>query len=386
METWRHYYNIVYKISSLTGTWPYLKPRARIFRVVVITITMVTVLVPQFAYQFTCKTNVQCICEAMTSYLLTFTSLLKVYTCQLNTRTIKNLTQHLFIDWKGLKTSEEYEIMKLYAENSRRFCVMYTVYCMLAVTTFMSLSLVPFALDAVWPLNESRPIIPPYPGYYFVELREYFYKIFWHSIIAWEITIVGIVAHDCMFVTFVEHVCSMFALVGFYFENLFNKDDKTMKIANNSNDTYRERITLFINKHQDALKFVEHIENIFTIPFGAQMIIVTIGLSITLLQLTQQNGDILISIKYVLYVLGQLFHLFCLCFEGQKLIEHSIQTCDKIYSSTWYEVSMRSQKLIVMVMMKSVRPSFLSAGKIYIFSLESFTTVIKAKLSCTCYI
>ncbi|XP_011068483.1 PREDICTED: uncharacterized protein LOC105154565 [Acromyrmex echinatior] len=126
METWRHYYNIVYKISSLTGTWPYLKPRARIFRVGVMTIIMGTVLVPQFAYQFMCKTNVQCICEAMTSYLLTCTSLLKVYTCQLNIRTIKSLTQHLFIDWKGLKTSEEYEIMKLYAENSRRFCVVYT--------------------------------------------------------------------------------------------------------------------------------------------------------------------------------------------------------------------------------------------------------------------
>ncbi|XP_018344331.1 PREDICTED: uncharacterized protein LOC108749849 [Trachymyrmex septentrionalis] len=126
METWRHYYNIVYKISSLNGTWPYLKPRARIFRVAVTTIIIVTVLVPQFAYQFMCKTNVQCICEAMTSYLLTCTSLLKMYTCQLNIRTIKSLTQHLFTDWKGLKTSEEYEIMKLYAENSRRFCVAYT--------------------------------------------------------------------------------------------------------------------------------------------------------------------------------------------------------------------------------------------------------------------
>jgi len=182
---------------------------------------------------------------------------------------IKSLTQHLFIDWKGLKISEEYEIMKLYAKNSKRFCVIYTgeamkrmlytvlfpkvmhffsqivlctsdlffrclcihvylqyifkimiytlyiaVYCMLAVTMFMSLSLVPFALDAVWPLNESRPIMPPYPGYCFVELWEYFYKIFWHSIIVWEITIVRIVAHDCMFVTFVDHVCSMLALVG----------------------------------------------------------------------------------------------------------------------------------------------------------------------------
>jgi len=154
---------------------------------------------------------------------------------------IKGLTQHLFVDWKGLESPEEYEIMKLYAENSRRFCLVYmgedwwegcsilfqnlrvyfsqiasyiAVYCSSAVFVFMSMSLVPFVLDVVWPLNESRPILPPYPGYYFVDIREYFFKIFWHSIIAWEIIMAGIVAHDCMFVTYVEHVCSMFAMVG----------------------------------------------------------------------------------------------------------------------------------------------------------------------------
>jgi len=88
------------------------------------------------------------------------------------------------------------------------------VYCSTAVFIFMSMSLVPFVFDVMWPLNESRPILPPYPGYYFVDIREYFFKIFWHSIIAWEIIMAGIVAHDCMFVTYVEHVCSMFAMVG----------------------------------------------------------------------------------------------------------------------------------------------------------------------------
>lgn len=156
---------------------------------------------------------------------------------------IKGLTQHLFVDWKEVETPQEYEIMKLYAENSRRFCLIYigearwegcsilfhfqkpyasffmnrsciAVYCSLAVFTFMSMSLMPFVLDVVWPLNQSRPTLPPYPGYYFVDTREYFFKIFWHSVIAWEIIMAGIVAHDCMFVTYVEHVCSMFAMVG----------------------------------------------------------------------------------------------------------------------------------------------------------------------------
>lgn len=45
------------------------------------------------------------------------------------------------------------------------------------------------------------------------------------------------------------------------------------------------------------------------------------------------------------------------------------------YNSAWYKASVRSQKLMMMVMTKCLRPSVLSAGKVYIFSLESFTTV-----------
>ncbi|XP_011686087.1 PREDICTED: odorant receptor 13a-like isoform X2 [Wasmannia auropunctata] len=381
METWRHYYDFVCKFSSLTGTWPYLKPRTRKLRVALLTVTTLTVFVPQIAYQFTCKTDVRCMFEAMTSYLLTIVALLKVYTFQLNTRTLKDLTQHLFVDWKGLESPKEYEIMRSYAKNSRRFCLVYAAYCLAAVVTFMSISLIPFVLDIVWPLNESRPIVPPYPGYYFVDTREYFFKIFWHSVVAWEIIMAGIVAHDCMLLTYIEHVCSLFATVGFRFENLFCNSDETLKIADDSNDTYRKRTAFFVHAHREAIKLAELLEDTFTVPFAIQMLIVTVGISITLLQVTQQQGDILESVRYVVYVIGQLIHLFILSFEGQKLIDHSLQTCDKIYGSSWYEVSASTQKLIMLVMMKSVRPSFLSAGKIYIFSLESFTTVLQTSMS-----
>jgi len=42
-----YYYNIVYKISSLTGMWPYLKPKTRVFRITLLTIILLTILVPQ---------------------------------------------------------------------------------------------------------------------------------------------------------------------------------------------------------------------------------------------------------------------------------------------------------------------------------------------------
>lgn len=88
------------------------------------------------------------------------------------------------------------------------------VYCYLGVYLFVSISLIPQILDVVLPLNESRPILPTYPGHYFVDERKYFFYIFSHSIITWEIVTTVVVSHDCMLLTYIEHVCSIFALVG----------------------------------------------------------------------------------------------------------------------------------------------------------------------------
>ncbi|XP_067209465.1 odorant receptor 13a-like isoform X2 [Linepithema humile] len=380
--TWLHYYDIIYKVASLTGMWPFLKSRIKIFRVTLLTLITLTVLVPQIAYQLRChKSDISCICESMTSYLLSVVILVKIYTFQLNIRAIRSFTQRLFLDWEELKNPEEYEIMKSYATNSRRFSLIYSVYCLSASPIFMSMSLVPFVLDITSPLNESRPTLPPYPGYYFVNIREYFFQILWHAIIAWEILIAGIVAHDCMFVMYVEHICSKFAVVGFRFEHLFYKDKEMEIFKINSYDIYRKKIAFIVHKHREALKFAQLLENIFTIPFAIQMLIATIGISITLLQVTQQNSDVVKSIRYVLYIVGQLIHLFFLSFEGQKLIDHSMQMRDRIYNSCWYEASMRSQKLLVLIMLKSLQPTFLSAGTIYIFSLESFTMVLQTSMS-----
>lgn len=319
----------------------------------------------------------------MTAYLLSIVAMVKMYTFQFNTSTMRNLTQHLFCDWKTLESVEEYEIMKSYANNSRRFALIYSVYNSIAVIVFISMSLVPYILDIVLPLNESRSVLPPHKAYYFVDLRDHFFQIFCHAIVAWEIVVAGVIAHDCMFVTYVEHVCSMFAITGFRYEHLFYNNNEKAKTALNADDGSNiddKRVEFLVHTHREALKYAQLIENTFTKPFAIQILIVTIGMSITLLQITQQD-NILEAIRYVFYTIGQLIHLFCLSFEGQKLIDHSLQMREKIYNSYWYKTSVKLQKLIILVMMKSLHPNFLTAGKIYIFSLESFTVVLQTSMS-----
>jgi len=45
------------------------------------------------------------------------------------------------------------------------------------------------------------------------------------------------------------------------------------------------------------------------------------------------------------------------------------------YNSLWYETPPKSQRMFLFVMQKSLQPIFLSASKIYIFSMENFTMV-----------
>ncbi|XP_011704050.1 PREDICTED: uncharacterized protein LOC105459588 [Wasmannia auropunctata] len=194
-----HYYDVVKRVSSLAGQWPHQRPKMRLLCVGLVTLSTFSINIPQ----------------------------------------IKDLTDRLFIDWNALETSEEYEIMKKYAKNGRRYSLGYSSVCL-----FMSMSLIPQLLDVVLPLNISRSILLTYPGYYFVDERKYFVYIFLHAVIAWEIAITGVLAHDCIFVTYVEHVCSMFAIVG----------------------------------------YAQLLEDTFSVPFALQILIVTITMSITLLQ------------------------------------------------------------------------------------------------------
>ncbi|XP_072761613.1 odorant receptor 9a-like isoform X2 [Anoplolepis gracilipes] len=340
-SVWNYYYSITKRMLLLVGQWPYQKQKDRLLRMTLVTMTELSVMVPQ----------------------------------------IKDLTNQLYSHWKSLQSPEEYEIMKTYAAKARLFSLIYSSYYVICCPMFVLISLTPQILDIVLPLNESRPIILPYEAHYFVhDDREYFYYIFFHALIAIIIIITGILAHDCMVLTYVEHVCSIFAVAGFRFENLaYNKN--THLINNDLINMYNQKITTSVHAHWQALQFAELLENTFSITFAIQIAIVTIAMSISLLQMAVQLDDTLETMRYTAFVVGQLIHLFCFSLQGQRLIDHSLRMHDKIYNCLWYNIPVKSQKLLLNVMNRSLQPNILSAGGIYIFSLKSFTTVLQSSVS-----
>ncbi|XP_011865388.1 PREDICTED: uncharacterized protein LOC105560682 [Vollenhovia emeryi] len=209
-----YYYGIVKTVSSLAGQWPHQNPKSKTIYLSLATLCLSSIFIPQMAQFVICDKDLQCIFQTMGAYMLAIIALVKLYTCYFNQYKMKALIDRLLVEWDELETPEEYEIMKRYAENGRRYSLGYSLYCFVSAFLFVCMSLVPLLLDVVLPLNESRPVLPPTPGHYFVDERKYFVYIFLHAVVAWEIAVAGIVAHDCLLLTYIEHACSIFALVG----------------------------------------------------------------------------------------------------------------------------------------------------------------------------
>ncbi|XP_014485408.1 PREDICTED: uncharacterized protein LOC106749947, partial [Dinoponera quadriceps] len=212
--SWDRYHNVTKRLSSVIGVWPYQNKKEKVFRLSVTILAAIAMIIPQTCKFYHCDKDLECIFGTIPSYILVIGIMLKLHTCSWKANKIKTLTDHMFSDWERLQDPQEYEIMETYVASARRIIVIYIWLCLPSMTIFVLVSLIPRILDIVLPLNESRPIVLPFEAYYFVDEREYFFYIFFQGAIIADIAIMGLIVHDAMFMTFVEHVCGVFAVAG----------------------------------------------------------------------------------------------------------------------------------------------------------------------------
>ncbi|XP_070158315.1 odorant receptor Or2-like [Polyergus mexicanus] len=377
-----YYYDINRRFLSIVGQWPYQKPKARLFSLAFLLICLVNTFVTQIAKLLICEDE-QCIFETLPTHILMWNILVKVLTFRFNNQKIKNLTDQLFANWDIFETQEEREIMKKYAENGRRYVLIYSSYLYITAVSFGATSLWPRIMDAVFPLNTSRPIMLIWPAYYFVDEEKYYYYIFCDMLIILMICLMGLIAHDCMFFTYINHVCGLFAVVGFRFGHMTYKCNIAERnLMDFLDDVYHKDFVSSIHVHRKALQFTKLIESIFSISFAIQLTIVTVAVSITLLQVsTQLHLNIAEATRYFLFIVAQLYYLFCFSLQGQKLIDHSLDIRDKIYNNAWYEIPVKRQKMFLIVMRRGIEASTVTACQIYVYSLQNFTTILQAAMS-----
>ncbi|XP_015185301.1 PREDICTED: odorant receptor 4-like [Polistes dominula] len=85
--------------------------------------------------------------------------------------------------------------------------------------------------------------------------------------------------------------------------------------------------------------------------------------------------------KYIAFLAAQLFHIFCICYCGQRIIDHSSETLLKAYNGLWYEAPIEIRKLLLLVIRRSIEPTRLTGGKVFVFCLKGFSTIVHTSTS-----
>ncbi|XP_053598892.1 odorant receptor 13a-like [Microplitis demolitor] len=270
------------------------------------------------------------------------------------------------------------------AKIAKRITVSYIVLIVNALLIFYSLPLRHYIIKGVAILKSdvqdpkfnvslNFPFIAAYPQFCY---KSPFYEVVYFSqMLATSMCGLIILAMDTLIATAIFHSCGHF--------NVLCSKLQHINFQNNYHLT--DELITIIKHHQLAIRFSDHLEYAFN-PLmlfqviASSIIICLVGFQVNT-TLKHDNKDKLV--EYICYLMMALFQLLLFCWPGDKLINDSLRTNEAAYSTNWYShhFSHTIKTELILMILRSQRPSYLSAGKFHLMSLENFSTILSTSVS-----
>ncbi|XP_015177583.1 PREDICTED: uncharacterized protein LOC107066992 [Polistes dominula] len=100
-----------------------------------------------------------------------------------------------------------------------------------------------------------------------------------------------------------------------------------------------------------------------------------------LMQATSTMKSFTMTIMCTLHISGMIIWTLFNCIIGQRVLDHSHIVFDKTCTVPWYLFTPKVQKLSTLILMRSMRPSYLSIGKMFISSHTFFSSLLQSSIS-----
>ncbi|XP_018053002.1 PREDICTED: odorant receptor 13a-like [Atta colombica] len=254
---------------------------------------------------------------------------------------MKELLEDIEETWKIKHTDSEKKILQHYAEKSRMFTIQYATAMYVLWLFYTTPPIIVSEIYTLLPTNETYTAKFLYRMDHVLDIDKYFNIMMLHGFISVFYIACVLTAIDTMFTFYTQHVCALFECLRF--------SDVFLSIY--------------------AISFLFQLGNvIISLSFGAAVLI-TIDLQLdAIIRILSSN-------------LAQLIHIYFLCFISQGLIDHSSDFQNVIYSCDWYKISRRSKQLLKFTLLRTTKPCQIIAGKMFIMSMENFSSILKISLS-----
>ncbi|KAI4487803.1 hypothetical protein M0802_011818 [Mischocyttarus mexicanus] len=264
---------------------------------------------------------------------------------------MKLLYAHFKLDYELLADEDELNIMIKYTNRSKLYVYLIIVLINLYIIsiTFPSIINVFLYISGSW---DDIHLTLPFPVNNVLNAGLAYYSLLIYQTLA--LFIVGVIGSICysMYWVMIQHVCSQFSVIIWKMQQPFKNDQRRIE-----NEWCSGAI-------QDEWNWMIDLIQCYTRMFQLS----------TVLQSASE------TITCCIYMAGSISTIYISLYVGQLVIDHSTDAFLDMCQIPFYTFSIKTQKLLLFLLTKSIRPSELSIGGIYVASHETFAGVSKPNI------
>ncbi|XP_011861077.1 PREDICTED: uncharacterized protein LOC105558146 [Vollenhovia emeryi] len=379
------YYTINRILLLCVGLWPYQNSTLGYIVILTTTGSLVIGVVLQLAIFITKEYNIDLLLHVLAYSMIWLGYTLKYNVLCLNIRGIRNPMEQIHKNWHKLHNKREIEIIKKYSDIGRFITLTTTLFIYVSILCFiLSQFLSNYLLDIISSKNASRTRQLPILIECFIDQQKHFFFIL--SIICFGILngLSTVVATETLNMSYTYHACGLFEIASYRIEQAFLEGTVHNILS------FTERNTIIcqgiingFNMYKTAIEFIEMLKKTYSWAYSLLLPFGILSLSINLYRLFQliTSKEYIEMIMSFLFVVGHFWYMFFCNYLGQKVIDHSSDVFHRIYNVQWYVAPVKAQKLLMLMMQRSIRHCTIIVGGLFTSSFEGFATVVSTSVS-----
>ncbi|CAL7941253.1 unnamed protein product [Xylocopa violacea] len=313
-----------------------------------------------------------------------------------NMNKAKDILLYIKRDCNYYTNRPENKILQYYKSQGRRITRFYASYMYVTLLMYLTLPTISLVTNFIAPSNHSQEKSFLFELDYGVDKYRYFYYIIVHSYLGTAMIANLIASCDTTYMLYAQHAYALFAIVSYQLKTLqILHTSSLINVRNNNSfgqyknidlllteekEIYR-KLFICIKEHQNAIKYSNLLESLFTKSILVQLLFNVLCLSITGVETVMKVGNISDVMRFGSFTVSQAVHVFFLCLPGQRLVNHSEQVYTAACEVTWYMLPKSSHNLYKFLLARSLKPSKITAFKMAPMTMETFLAIIRLTMS-----
>ncbi|KAL7302610.1 hypothetical protein TKK_0004673 [Trichogramma kaykai] len=301
----------------------------------------------------------------------------------LKRKSFKSIYTKIEDHWSMMNDAKELVIMSKNMNQGHRVVKIYSLYCIIGMGCFIAVPITYPLLDYVIPMeNKTRTMGEPAYVEYGIDPEKYYYPLMIQGIFGNLACITLFVAFDVSYMMLTNYVIGLFALA----KHRILKINSLMWIIEQRNVNTKKSnwaipyIVQAIETHQLALAYANDLEVKYNKAWFVPLLIniASIGGCIAILTVKDTPEEIF---RYFAMLCGAFSHFYFIFLPGQLIINASKEVFHACYAANWYNLSNKSKYLLKIIMIRSLRASYLTGGKMFSLSMETYCSMLKTSFS-----